>query len=178
MDIAALGRREVATVDEAASLRQAARLMRERHVGALVVTREHGDTSRLAGVVTDRDLALQALAGGLDADTTPVGAIAGDSLVSLPQSASVADALAAMREAGVRRLVLVDEQRHLAGIVSLDDLLPAVAAELGELADILRRGMAREVAEAEAGAQMAPAAPRRIVVPDELAAMWRRVVEP
>ena len=60
MDIATVCQRQVVTINAGASLREAALLMRERHVGALVVT-DSAQTPRALGVVTDRDLAIEAL---------------------------------------------------------------------------------------------------------------------
>jgi hypothetical protein len=62
-----------------------------------------------------------------------------------------------MRLAGVRRLLVHDAQNHLAGLVSFDDLLPACIGPLGGLADVLRKGIEREVAER--GAIAAPPRP-------------------
>lgn len=174
MDIASLCQRAVVTIDEGANIQQAASLMRDRHVGALVITSEQDGSSQLAGVVTDRDLALYALAAGLDVNTR-VDAITQGSVVSVPRSASVADAVATMRDAGVRRLVVVDAHRQLAGIVSLDDLIRAYAAEMGDLAAALERGIEHEVDHPFATEGVMP---KRVLVPEELAAAWRRVVQP
>lgn len=173
MDIAVLGRREVVSIDERATVLQAAALMRDCHVGALVILTEEHDVTRLAGVVTDRDLTLHVLAAGLDVNT-PVGSIARGKVISVPLSASVADAVATMRDAGVRRLVLVDHDHRLAGILSLDDLLRAFAAEMGDLAGALRSGI-----EHEAVHHIAEGSPHRpVLVPEELASAWRHVVAP
>ena len=174
MNIASICQRDVVTIDEAATLRQAARLMRARHVGALVITAQRAGDSQLVGVVTDRDLALQVLTGDIDA-RAPVGALARTTLVTVRETASMADAVAAMRDGGVRRLLLVDQQRRLVGIVSLDDLIAAYAGELGDLAQALRRGIAHEAAQSAAAEAGSGAT---VIVPEAVASAWHRVVEP
>jgi signal-transduction protein with cAMP-binding, CBS, and nucleotidyltransferase domain len=125
---------DIVTIDECDSIQHAAALMRDRHVGALVVTREEDGSTTLSGVVTDRDVTIAALASGVDAGS-PVGPIATGTVVVVPTSTSVAGAVTTMREAGVRRLVLVDRDHQLAGLVSLDDVLAACAEEIHHLAD-------------------------------------------
>ncbi|MEW6705660.1 MAG: CBS domain-containing protein [Pseudomonadota bacterium] len=175
MSIAQISQRDVVVIDEHASIQEAAQLMRERHIGALVITSGDRGERRLVGMVTDRDLALKVVAEGV-APQTAVGQLAGGSLVAVPHTASTAEAAQTMREAGVRRLLLVDRERQLVGIVTLDDLIASYADQLGDLADALDRGIELEV---EAMAGQAPAeTPEPVMVPSELAAGWRHVMEP
>lgn len=159
MNIANLSPRELVTIDAGASLSHAARLMREQHVGALVVTADSGERQHAVGIVTDRDLVVEVLArDDVPMDMT-VGKLASTKLAGVPGSASVAEAVAVMERAGVRRLLVADEQGHVIGLVSADDLLAAVAAELGGLARALRTGIARETQERQT---VKPAAPRPV----------------
>ena len=73
MSIADICRREIVSIDAAASLKDAAGLMRSRHVGALVVTVTQGEREQAVGMITDRDLAIEALSRGLDAGDVKVG---------------------------------------------------------------------------------------------------------
>lgn len=146
--IGSICQRQVFTIDESCSVQDAAQQMREHHVGALVVITDNEGTgpnaSRVCGVVTDRDLTVEALARGLDAQAISVGALTSGKAVAIPGQASVAEAISLMRSEGVRRLLVTGNQRQLAGIVSLDDIVGALADELGELADSMRRGISRE----------------------------------
>ena len=146
MNIASICQRPVITIESDASLREAAASMRENHVGALVVT-DALESSRVAGVVTDRDLAIEVLAAGLDASAIRIGQLVKGALVSVPGSGSLQDAVIAMEEGGVRRLLVTDGGGRVIGFLSSDDVLDAVAAELGGLARALRSGIARENAE-------------------------------
>jgi CBS domain-containing protein len=104
---------------------EAAQAMRDQGIGDVVVT--HGPT--MAGLVTDRDIVIRAIAEGLPPDTTTIGTIATHELIMVEQSATVEEAVQAMRERGVRRLLVCDPDRKVVGILSLSDvaLLPTSA---------------------------------------------------
>jgi CBS domain-containing protein len=147
MDIASLCRRQLVTVEASASVREAAVLMREQHVGALVVVSLEGERPRVVGVVTDRDLAVEVIARGASPADLQIGQLVARAPAAVPGSATVQESVAAMEKAGVRRLLVVDAEGGVTGLVSADDLVSAMAAELGGLARALRSGIARESAE-------------------------------
>lgn len=99
-------------------LDEAAQVMRDQAIGDVVVTT--GPT--MTGVVTDRDIVVRAIAEGLAPQSTTLGSIASLELIMVEQSATVEDAIQAMRERGVRRLLVCDADRKVVGIVSLSDL--------------------------------------------------------
>lgn len=178
MNIATISQRSVVAVDEHASLQEAAQLMRDRHVGAVVVTRGDAGHTRLVGLLTDRDLALLVVAEGRSPRAQVGGAVGqagGKGLVAISPQASQAEAAQTMREAGVRRLLLIDGQGHLTGIVTLDDLIASYADQLGDVAAALERGIEHEV-DRDRATDDADAAP--VLVPPDLAVSWRRVFEP
>lgn len=170
MNIGSICRRHIVTIDSAATLQQAALLMREHHVGALVVTAAADEGTRVAGVLTDRDLAIEVLARGGDASRQTVAGLARTPLVSAREDESLTAAVEQMQAAGVRRLLVHDAHGQLVGLVSFDDLLPACIAPLAGLAEVLRRGLEREAAER--GAIAAP--PRPVLrVPPMGTAGWQ-----
>jgi len=146
MNIGTICRHRIVTVDSQAPLTEAATLMREHHVGALIVTREGDDGVRVCGVVTDRDLVLDALANGLDGARVTVGELASPQPVSVSEDDDLDTALALMRDSGVRRLLVVDGDRQLTGIVSLDDLVECCVELVAGLGEVIRSGIAREQA--------------------------------
>ncbi len=161
MNIASICQRDVLTIEADASLRHAANLMREHHVGALVVT-DAAAPSRVAGVVTDRDLAIEVLARDLDAGSIRVGQLVRRAPVSVPGNGSLREAVAAMEKAGVRRLLVTGDDGRVVGFVSADDLVEALAAEVVGLARALRSGIARETAERPPAS---PASPDDVFLP-------------
>ncbi len=100
------------------TLDEAAQAMRDQGIGDVVVT--HGPT--MAGMVTDRDIVIRAIAVNLPVKTTTLESIATREMIMVEQSATVEEAVHAMRERGVRRLLVCDADRKLVGIVSLSDL--------------------------------------------------------
>lgn len=147
MHIRDICRHEVVSVDSNAPLREAATLMLARHVGALVVTVEEPEGERAVGVLTDRDLVVETLARDLDVAGVTCGQLASRDLVAVPGEASIAEAVAAMEKAGVRRLLVTGQHGELSGIVSSDDLLEAMAVQLAGLSSALRNGVAREASQ-------------------------------
>ena len=162
MSIAAICQPEVITINAGASLRDAASLMRAHHIGALVVTVDAAGHEQVVGVITDRDLAIEILARDLNPTDVKVGELASRHLASVPDTAGIAEAVAVMREAGVRRLLVTGTDGQLAGFVAADDLLGALAGQLGVLASALRSGIAREGVER---ASIPPARPRPVFLP-------------
>lgn len=99
------------------SVAEAARAMRERDIGVVVVM-EGGE---LAGIVTDRDIVVRAVARDLDAGTTPLRDVCTRDPVTVAPDEDVEGAVALMREHAVRRLPVVDGG-EIVGILSIGDL--------------------------------------------------------
>lgn len=161
MNVGTICTRDPVVVDATDSLRQAAMLMREHHVGSLVVVQRTERGREAVGVVTDRDLVIEAMANGVDADTVAVADLCGDVIASIPSSAELDEAVDALREFGVRRLLVTTPEGRVAGIVSSDDLLQTYAVELDDLAGALGAGLLRETLERAAPA--APAIPEIVI---------------
>jgi CBS domain-containing protein len=105
------------TVESGATVAEAAREMRDGDVGSVVVI----ENGKVAGIITDRDIAVRVVAQGLDPDATRVSEAATVPPVTLTVDQSVDDAIRLVREQEVRRIVVVQDDRA-AGIVSLGDL--------------------------------------------------------
>ena len=121
---------------------EAARLMRDNHVGSLVVMDEK-DERVPVGIVTDRDIVVAGIAAGLD-QTLTLGEIMGAWIATARESDDAEDTLELMRERGVRRLPVVASRGELVGIVSIEDLLEAIARELADIVHAMRSGRAVE----------------------------------
>ena len=106
----------LATVGSNATIADAARLMRDRDIGDVLVV----DADRLCGIVTDRDIVVRALAGSAGPETTVAGACSANVFTIAPDAA-IDDAVMLMREHALRRVPVVDGDRPV-GIVSIGDL--------------------------------------------------------
>lgn len=124
--------RTVVIVGRETPLGEAAKLMRENHVGSLVVAKNTYGRKPL-GIVTDRDMVVEVMAADLDYRTLTVGEIMGDKLVIAKEADDSLDTLKLMRASGVRRIPVVTDKGDLAGIVTVDDLLEIVAEELEDI---------------------------------------------
>jgi CBS domain-containing protein len=147
MNVESICTREVVLVDASQTLQQAASLMRAHPVGALLVIGQTEQGPQAVGVITDRDLVIEAMAQGLDRGSVEVGHLASGRIAAVPGTASLDDAIAAMQKEGVRRLLVTTAEGRLAGIVSLDDVLEALAAQMVGLARAVRGGLAREASQ-------------------------------
>jgi CBS domain-containing protein len=105
------------TVETGATVAEAARAMRDGDVGSVVVI----ENGAVAGILTDRDIAVRVVAQGLDPDATRVSEVATMRPVTLTVDQSVDDAIRLVREQNVRRIIVLQDGRA-AGIVSLGDL--------------------------------------------------------
>jgi CBS domain-containing protein len=123
---------------------EAARVMREHHVGCLIVVEERESGKMPIGMLTDRDIVLAVVARDLDPRTVPVVEAMSTDVVAVRDDDTVKDVLALMRRRGVRRAPVVDRGGMLVGIVTLDDLLRVVAAQLDDLAAAISKELAVE----------------------------------
>jgi CBS domain-containing protein len=138
--------RDLVCAQRSFSLQQAAMLMREHHVGALLVTEDEPRENEFIGIVTDRDLVLQALAEGIGPREATVGDVMMPVIATVPENAEIFEALETMRDGGIRRLAVSTGEGVLVGIVSLDDILDALGAELTSLGGVIRSERKRESA--------------------------------
>jgi CBS domain-containing protein len=123
---------------------EAARLMREHHVGSLVVVVERAGERIPVGILTDRDIVIAAVAQARDPRTLQVADVMSEGLFVVREQDGLAEVLRAMREHGVRRVPVVTPNGALAGLLTMDDLLELVAEELGDFVRTVGRERLRE----------------------------------
>ncbi|NBR28300.1 MAG: CBS domain-containing protein [Betaproteobacteria bacterium] len=122
------------------TVQNAAKLMREYHVGSLVVVDVAAGGRRPVGIVTDRDIVVEVSALDLDPKVLTVGDIASPRLVTVFEGEGLQETLAIMCGECVRRLPVVDDDGNLAGILSYDDLLTTLTRQLADAAVSLGGG--------------------------------------
>jgi CBS domain-containing protein len=126
-------------------LREAARLMRDHHVGALVVIEKRDGATRPVGIVTDRDIVVAVVADeGVRPESLALRDVMSGELALAQETDGVFEAVDRMQDSGTRRLPVVDAEGRLVGILSLDDVLRMLASELTALALASQRSVARE----------------------------------
>lgn len=137
MNVSEVMTREVVLADPSQPIHEAAKLMAECDAGALLV----GRNDRLVGVITDRDIAVRAVAQGLPPDT-PVEKVMSPQVLYCFEDEDVEHVAKNMGENRVRRLPVLNREKRLVGIVSFGDLSRTVPARTaGEaIADISTPG--------------------------------------
>ena len=141
MNVGLLCRRNVVTVRKTDELTAAAKLMREHHIGYLVVIEPDftGATARPIGVLTDRDIVVGVVARDADPRTFTVADIMTPNPVVLELGDSISAALVEMRRVGVRRMPVIGNAGELVGLLALDDVLDVLAGELQNAASAIRK---------------------------------------
>jgi len=118
---------------------QAARAMRSKNVGALVVV----NAGRPVGMLTDRDIVVEVVARGMDPEEVRVGDVMVKKPVTIRQDLGVFDAARAFAKTGVRRLPVVTGSGVLVGVITMDDVIMLLGNEMGHLAGALSAGLRR-----------------------------------
>ena len=108
---------DVRLVDPDRSIREAAELMADEDIGALPV----GENDRLVGMITDRDIAVRAVAKGLGPDVTVRDVMSQDVMYCF-EDEDLDDVAQNMGDIQVRRLPVLDRGKRLVGIISISDL--------------------------------------------------------
>lgn len=138
MKVGTLCVRQTVMVNRSASLEEAAKLMRDYHVGTLIVVETLGERNRPLGIITDRDIAIHGVAGGISMQS-PVGKLMAIGLVSAGEEELLYDVLERMKTKGIRRIPVVDEEGYLAGILSMDDIIEFLTDEMKEITALFYR---------------------------------------
>lgn len=113
----------------------AAKLMRQKHVGDVVVVSDPDQGRIPIGIVTDRDLTVEVLACGRDAATTHLSALMRKPVVIAKESEDLRAVVGKMRLHGMRRIPIVDDHDALIGIVTSDDVLQALLSDMQGLVE-------------------------------------------
>lgn len=138
---------EVVCCRRNASVLELAQVMRNSHVGAVVVADEPNGERVPVGIVTDRDLVVEVMAKEIDPAGVTAEDIMATELVTAAETEDVHDVVERMRLKGVRRIPVLNRQGGLAGIVALDDLLRVLGEELTLLGRVMSRERFQEQAQ-------------------------------
>jgi CBS domain-containing protein len=144
MNIGELCNREVIVVNRDDSVLSAAQLMREYHVGDVVVVEQRGAARVPVGIITDRDIVVELVATEVDPKTVTVSDTMNGELLTVGEDEQLTELVATMRGKAVRRVPVVDSNHSLVGIVTLDDVIDVMAEQLNALVALVQREQHQE----------------------------------
>lgn len=150
MTVGDICNRGVVFVDRTESISVAAKLMREHHVGTVVVVEGDEAMWKPVGIVTDRDLVLEVLAEDVLPMKLSIGDLTGTRLLTLDEDEDVTEAVKRMRDLGVRRAPVVDAEGFLTGILAVDDVIDLISEQLSDIVGVMIHGQKREQRRAAA----------------------------
>lgn len=136
--------REVTIIGRGDSVTKAAKLMREHHVGdVLVVDSNNGERTPI-GILTDRDIVIKVLAEDLDLNTVTLEDIMSLKLVTVQESDDLMATIKRMRLYGVRRIPVVNSRGGLIGVLAVDDILDVITEQLMDIDQLIENEQNRE----------------------------------
>lgn len=141
MSVAQTCNRNVVYIDENASVNEVAEMMREKHVGSVIVVDQAGKPT---GIITDRDLVIEILAEEVSPDSVVLKDIMTPDPIVIKESEDISDALDKMRHKAVRRAPVVDEEGLLSGIISIDDILTTLGADINDIIALINKSRIKE----------------------------------
>ena len=119
-------------------------LMRQHHVGDLVVAEKQGDTTVPVGIITDRDIVLDVIAQKIDPDSLNIQDVMSTGFITVEEKETLLDTLELMKNQGIRRVVVVDRKGSLQGLLSADDAIELIAEAMNDLTKLVKREITRE----------------------------------
>jgi CBS domain-containing protein len=137
MDIGEICSRRPVTASASAPLSEVAQLMYENRVGTVVLTMAPADRPTAVGIITDRDVVCAQIEHGADLSRLPASRQMTADPLTFCEDVRLEDALGAMRRRGVRRAIVVDKTGALTGIVSVDDIILSLSAQVAAIGRLL-----------------------------------------
>jgi CBS domain-containing protein len=136
--------REVVTATRGMSILDAARLMRDYHVGSLIIVESTENRKEAVGILTDRDIVIEVIAEAVGLDEVTIGDVMSYALLKVSDEESVFETAQRMRARGVRRVPVISGTGELVGILALDDILSLLSEELSLLTKVTSRESEQE----------------------------------
>ena len=129
--------REVVVVSKDEPVQEAITLMRQHHVGDVIVVEHTQQGAVPLGILTDRDIVLEILAENVDLNAVNIGDVMSYELVTVTESTTLLDTLKLMRQKGIRRIPVVNDKGGLEGLLTVDDLLELLAEQLNDIVALI-----------------------------------------
>ena len=122
----------------------AARMMREKNVGCVVIVEENSEKLVPVGILTDRDITIEIVAEEVDPSSVTVLDVCCRTLITVNAQDDLDESLNLMMLKGVRRVPVVDYDGALIGIIAIDDYLEMMAEQLYDLVDVIKKASIKE----------------------------------
>ncbi len=127
------------------SIQNAAELMRDNHVGDVIVV-EHKEGKHFPiGILTDRDIVIEVLAEGVNLNDITVNDVMSSELISVKEDDYIIETIEQMRDRGIRRVPVVNQEGSLEGILAVDDTIELVAELLSNLVRLFKQEFNHEI---------------------------------
>lgn len=144
MKVGDICRRGAISIDNSMDIPAAAELMREQHVGFLVVYKTGDELRRPIGVLTDRDVIIEVVAKQVDPAALTVDDLMSRQPLVANENEELGDVLQAMRHAGIRRVPVVDARGALAGVVAIDDAFDVITGFMCDITGSIKNEQRQE----------------------------------
>jgi predicted transcriptional regulator len=136
--------REVVVAEKDMEILETARLMRKHHVGDLVIVDKRDGASLPVGILTDRDLVVEVMAQEVPPDEIIAADVMSLDIATVREDEGVWKTLEKMRDLGVRRMPVVDQDGSLVGLVTMDDLLELFTEAMDNMTRLIKSEVKRE----------------------------------
>jgi len=144
MNLSELCNKSVVTISDEDTVNYACKLLRDEHVGCLIVTDLYEGNCKPLGIITDRDIVVKVIAAGIKIEDVLVKDIMGEKFITADINKNIYEGLELMLKHGVRRMPLVNGSGHLEGIITLDDGLSHLSSELYKVTRTINMEQNRE----------------------------------
>lgn len=136
--------RAVIVARRSAGVLEIAQLMREFHVGSVIIIENDNENNIPVGIITDRDIVVEVLATQVNMESITASDVMSTDLITAREIDSMWETIRRMRSRGVRRVPVVNDEGVLVGILSVDDILEAMSGQLNDLIKIISKEQDRE----------------------------------
>jgi CBS domain-containing protein len=144
MTIGEICTRDVIIAFREDSIIEIAKLMRQYHVGDIVIVDKRDNQKHPIGIVTDRDIVLELVAKEVDISRVTAGDVMSTDLLMVNEQDGLTVVLDQMRAKGVRRIPVVNENKELIGIATENDIIELISEQLSDLVSLVEKGDHRE----------------------------------
>ena len=151
MNVGDICNKNVVYADQKSDLLTAALLMREYHVGSVVIVVDSQNGRKPVGIITDRDLVLKILASDVPAKEIILNDIVNRDIICIRDDDDIMDAIKIMYMESVRRVPVINDKGELSGILAMDDLIEILTNELCNLVAVIGRQQRQEQRKIHAG---------------------------